>query len=105
MVLSLKYLYFINDSIDLSENLIKFYAYDLTFISDNFFSLSLIVTEIQGVKKTPLKFSHGCKNCARNPKISANVLQHLFYQQPNFYLFPFDIFFLTAAHRQGTNIF
>ena len=31
-----------------------------------------------------LKFSHGCKKWARNFKISANVLQHLFYQQSNF---------------------
>ena len=38
MVPSLSHLYFINDWIDQSENLIpKFYEHDLTFISDNFF--------------------------------------------------------------------
>ena len=69
----------------------------------------LVVTYHTGClkkKENPLlKFYHGCKNWARNSKISANVLQHLFYQLPNFYLFPFDIFYLTAAHRQGPNIF
>ena len=40
IVLSLKYLYFINDSIHQSENLVpQFYASDLTFISDDFFSI------------------------------------------------------------------